>query len=380
MENNRLKRVMALGQSFWLDYIRRDLIKGGELERLIRDDDLRGMTSNPAIFEQAIVDSDTYDTDIRGMAGRSTQAIYETLSQRDVGDAADLFRRVYEATEGLDGYVSLEVNPNLARDTQGTLEEARRLWAALARPNILIKVPATAEGLPAIRQLLEEGINVNVTLLFGVPRYHEVAQAYLEALEARLAAGKALRPVASVASVFVSRIDVLVDPMLASLTAKGGREGASAKELAGTIAIANSKLAYQDFLETFGSDRFRPLRAAGARVQRLLWASTGTKNPAYRDTKYVEALIGPDTVDTLPRATLEAFRDHGTAMVALDQGIPDARERLATFAELGFDLDALTRQLEEEGVEKFKQPFAKLLEALTQRAAPSSTPSPAAKG
>ena len=369
MEKNRLKRTSALGQSLWLDYIRRDLITGGDLERLIRDDGLRGMTSNPGIFEQAIAGSDTYDADIRALAGQTTQAIYETLSQRDVGDAADLFRSVFDATEGLDGYVSLEVDPNLARDTQGTLQEARRLWAALDRPNILIKVPATTEGVPAIRQLLVEGINVNVTLLFAVPRYHEVAMAYLEALEARRARGKELRPVASVASFFVSRIDVLVDPLLASLMAQGGREGAAAKDLLGQVAIANSKLAYQDFQETFGSDRFGRLRAAGARVQRLLWASTGTKDPAYRDTRYVDALIGPDTVDTLPRATLDAFRDHGTVLATLGRGIPEARQRLATFAALGFDLEALTRRLEDEGVEKFKQPFGKLLAALAHRAA-----------
>ena len=369
MSMNRLKQVMGLGQSLWLDYIRRDLIHDGDLERLIREDDLRGMTSNPAIFEQAIVGSDTYDADIRALAGKGTQVIYESLSQRDVGDAADRFRPVYDATEGLDGYVSLEVDPNLARDTPGTLAEARRLWAALARPNILIKVPATAEGLPAIRQLLTEGINVNVTLLFGVPRYHEVALAYLEALETRLAQGKPLRPVASVASFFVSRIDVLVDPMLVTVVAKGGPEGAAAKDLTGNIAIANSKLAYQDFKATFDANRFQPLRAAGARVQRLLWASTGTKNPAYPDTRYVEALIGPDTVDTLPMATLEAFRDHGTALATLDQGVPEARAMIANFAALGFDLNALTQQLEDEGVEKFKQPFGKLLQALTERAA-----------
>ena len=368
MEDNRLRKLLALGQSPWLDYIRRDLLASGELARMIRRDGLRGMTSNPAIFEQAIVESDVYDADILGMAGQSTKAIAEALSQRDVRDAADAFRAVYDATEGLDGFVSLEVDPNLANDTQGTLEEARRLWAALDRPNVMIKVPATREGLPAIRQLLREGINVNVTLLFAVPRYHAVAQAHLEGLEARLGDGREIRPVASVASFFVSRIDTLVDPLLASRAAQGGPDAADAEGLLGRVAIANSQLAYQDFLETSGSDRAKALAAAGGRPQRLLWASTGAKNPAYRDTKYVEALIAAETVNTMPMATLAAFRDHGTARADLVAGNPEARTAMRRFADLGFSIEALTGQLEAEGVEKFKQPFGKLLQALAQRA------------
>ena len=250
----------------------------------------------------------------------------------------------------------------------GTLEEARRLWAALDRPNVMIKVPATREGLPAIRQLLREGINVNVTLLFAVPRYHAVAQAHLEGLEARLGDGREIRPVASVASFFVSRIDTLVDPLLASRAAQGGPDAADAEGLLGRVAIANSQLAYQDFLETSGSDRAKALAAAGGRPQRLLWASTGAKNPAYRDTKYVEALIAAETVNTMPMATLAAFRDHGTARADLVAGIPEARTAMRRFADLGFSIEALTGQLEAEGVEKFKQPFGKLLQALAQRA------------
>ena len=285
MSSNPLKRLGALGQSIWLDYIRRDLISSGGLRRLIEEDGLRGMTSNPSIFEKAIADSHDYDEDIRAMAldGKGVGAIYESLSQRDVQSAADEFRPLYDKTDGTDGFVSLEVNPHLAHDTRGTTEEGRRLWAALNRPNVLIKVPATANGLPAIQQLIGEGISVNVTLLFGLPRYRQVVEAYLAGVEARAAQGKPVKHLASVASFFVSRIDALVDPLLEKIMAQGGKEADLAKAARGQTAIASAKMAYRIYQEIFGSDRFKKLAAQGARAQRLLWASTSTKNPDYRD-------------------------------------------------------------------------------------------------
>ena len=369
MSDNRLKQLGTLGQSIWLDYIRRDLISSGKLRRLIEEDGLRGMTSNPSIFEKAIADSHDYDEDIRAMAleGNGAAAIYESLSQRDVESAADEFRPVYDATDGKDGYVSLEVNPHLAHDTGGTLKEARRLWAALNRPNVLIKVPATAEGLPAIRQLIGEGISVNVTLLFGLPRYRQVAEAYIAGTEARAAQGKPVKHVASVASFFISRIDALVDPILAGLVASGGTEADLAKRVRGQTAIASAKMAYQVYKEVFAGERFRKLAAQGARVQRLLWASTSTKNPEYSDVRYVEALIGPDTVDTVPLETLDAYRDHGEPRVRLEQDVEEARWAMSRLPELGIDIDKVTQQLEDEGVEKFNKPFDKLMETLAQR-------------
>jgi transaldolase len=369
MSDNPLKQLGTLGQSIWLDYIRRDLISSGKLRRLIEEDGLRGMTSNPSIFEKAIADSHDYDEDIRAMAleGNGAAAIYESLSQRDVESAADEFRPVYDATDGKDGYVSLEVNPHLAHDTGGTLKEARRLWAALNRPNVLIKVPATAEGLPAIRQLIGEGISVNVTLLFGLPRYRQVAEAYIAGTEARAAQGKPVKHVASVASFFISRIDALVDPILAGLVASGGTEADLAKRVRGQTAIASAKMAYQVYKEVFAGERFRKLAAQGARVQRLLWASTSTKNPAYSDVIYVEALIGPETVNTVPLETLDAYRDHGEPRVRLEQDVEEARWAMSRLADLGIDIDKVTQQLEDEGVEKFDKPFDKLMETLAQR-------------
>ena len=375
MKNNPLKQLGSFGQSIWLDYIRRDLIASGELRRLIEGDGLRGMTSNPAIFEKAIADSHDYDADIRAMAltGKDVAAIYESLSQRDVQSAADEFRPLYDRTDGQDGYVSLEVNPHLAHDPNGTMEEARRLWAALDRPNVFIKIPATANGLAAIQQLIGEGISINVTLLFGLPRYRQVAEAYLAGLEARLAQGKPIKSVASVASFFISRIDALVDPLLAKVVAQGGKQAAMAKNARGQVAIASAKMAYQIYKELFGSDRFRKLAAQGARVQRLLWASTSTKNPDYSDVKYVEALIGPNTVNTVPMETLDAYRDHGQPKARLDQDVAEARGVMERLPELGIDIDQVTRQLEDEGVEKFNQPFDKLMKTLAQRSAPHLT-------
>jgi transaldolase len=315
------------------------------------------------------VGSHDYDEDIQTLAkeGKGAKDIYEILSRRDVQKAADVFRPLYDRLDGRDGYVSLEVNPHLARDTSGTVEEARRLWAGLNRPNVFIKVPATSEGLPAIRQLISEGINVNVTLLFGLPRYRQVAEAYVAGLEARAAQGHDVSHIASVASFFVSRLDTLVDPLLEARIAQGGQTADLAKQALGQVAIASAKLAYQSWEEIFSEGRFKNLAGKGARVQRLLWASTGTKNPAYRDVKYLEALIGPDTVNTVPVETLDAFRDHGIPQATLDQDVAAASGILGQLGVFGIDLDALTQQLEDEGVEKFNQPFDKLMAALAER-------------
>jgi transaldolase len=366
MNTNPLKTLETFGQSLWLDYIRRDLVTSGQLRRLIEEDGLKGMTSNPSIFEKAIVDSHEYDEDIRAMAleGKGVNAIYETLSQRDVQSAADEFRSVYDTTDGHDGYVSLEVTPHLAHDTKGTVEEAHRLWKALARPNVFIKVPATTEGLSAIQALISEGINVNVTLLFGLPRYRQVADAYLAGLAARAAHGKPVNRVASVASFFVSRIDGMLDPLLEKVIVQGGEQAALAKTLRGHVAIASAKMAYQLYKGIFGSGRFKSLADQGARVQRLLWASTSTKSPDESDVKYVEALIGPDTVNTAPLVTLDAYRDHGNPKARLEHDVEAARLVLERLPELGINIDHVTQQLEDDGVEKFNEPFDKLFRTL----------------
>ena len=369
MKDNPLKKLETLGQSIWLDYIRRDLIASGKLRRLIEEDGLRGMTSNPSIFEKAIAESHIYDQDIRDMAlkKKSIKAIYEALSQRDVQNAADEFRPVYEKTDDKDGYVSLEVNPHLAHDTKGTIEEARRLWAALNRPNVFIKVPATSEGLPAIKQLISEGINVNVTLLFGLPRYRQVAVSYIAGLEARAAQGKPVKHVASVASFFLSRIDTLLDPLVGKFIEPSGKKTEIAKKVRGQVAIASARAAYQIYKEIFGSNRFKKLADQGARGQRLLWASTSTKNPDYSDVKYIEPLIGPDTVNTVPLETIDAYRDHGDPKSRIEQDVKEANWLMAQLPELGISIDEATQQLEDEGVKKFDEPFDKLMEALTKK-------------
>jgi transaldolase len=369
MRSNALKQLGTLGQSIWLDYIRRDLIASGGLRRLIEEDGLRGMTSNPSIFEKAIAESREYDQDIRALAlqGKDAGAIYEAVSQQDVCSAADQFRPLYDSTDGKDGYVSLEVNPHLAHDAKGTIDEARRLWGALNRPNVFIKVPATDQGLLAIRELIGEGISVNVTLLFGLPRYRQVAEAYIAGVEACAARGKPVKHLASVASFFISRIDALVDPLLEKLIAQGGPQADLAKKTRGQVAIASAKMAYQIYKEAFGADRFMRLAAQGARVQRLLWASTSAKNPDYRDVKYIEALIGPDTVNTAPIETLNAYRDHGDPQARLEQDVEEARRVLERLPELGIAIDSVTQRLEDEGVRKFDEPFDKLMEVLAQR-------------
>jgi transaldolase len=368
MKDNALKQMGNLGHSIWLDYIRRDLISDGRLERLIAEDGLCGMTSNPAIFKKAIVDSDDYAQDIQTMmhSGKDAKEIYEALSQSDVQNAADVFRTVYDNTHGKDGYVSLEVNPHLAHDTNGTIDEARRLWAALDRPNVYIKVPGTKEGLQAIQQLISEGININVTLLFGLTRYREVAEAYIAGLEARLSQGKSVKHVTSVASFFVSRIDANVDPILEKLMVGEGNAAQLAKKAHGQVAIASARVAYQIYKEIFGGERFAKLVDKGAQKQRLLWASTGTKDPSFSDVKYVEALIGADTVDTIPMETLDAFRDHGLPKARLEEDVEKAKLILQQLPELGIDIDKLTQELEQEGVEKFNEPFDKLMETLAK--------------
>ena len=373
MQANPLRELGTLGQSIWLDYIRRDLIVSGELRRLIQEDGVRGMTSNPSIFAEAIEGSRDYEQDIKVMSadGKGIAAIYEALSQKDVQSAADQFRPLYESSQARDGYVSLEVNPHLAHDTTGTMEEARRLWGALNRPNVFIKVPATAEGLPAIEQLIGEGINVNVTLLFGIPRYRQVIEAYLAGLEARAKVGKPVASVASVASFFVSRIDTLIDPLLEKLISLGGKNAETAEGLHGQVAIASAKAAYQIYKEICDSDRFRKLAHRGAQSQRLLWASTSTKNPEYSDVKYIEALIGRDTVDTVPVESLNNYRDHGQPELRIENEVGKAHRLLERLPGLGISIGKMTQQLEDEGVKKFSHSFdelmAKLGTAVSQR-------------
>jgi len=342
-----VKELQRFGQSPWLDFLGRDLLRSGELAALQEKWGLRGVTSNPAIFERAIDRGDDYGEAIERLAreGRSAPEIYERLVLEDVGAAADLFRPLYEETGGEDGFVSLEVSPRLADDVEGTCVEARRLWAALARPNVMIKVPATDAGLQAIRRLLADGLNVNVTLLFSLGRYREVAEAYLAGLEAAAASGRNLSTIASVASFFLSRIDTIVDDALEALVERKGQAGAVAAGLRGEVAIASARCAYGIFEEITGSDRFRRLAAAGARPQRLLWASTGTKNPKYSDIKYVEPLVGPRTVNTMPLATLAAYHEQGRPADRLRQDPEGAARVLAAVTEVSLDLDALTRRL-----------------------------------
>lgn len=359
---NRLVQLQRKGQSVWLDFIRRGLIESGELKRMIEEDGLRGLTSNPAIFMKAITGSDEYDEQIRELIAGSpniqTGELYEAIAISDIRAAADLLRPVFDRTDGEDGFVSLEVSPHLAYDTAGTMEEARRLWESVDRPNLMIKVPATQEGIPAIETLLAEGININITLMFSLHHYEAVAHAYLRALRKL----DDPRDACSVASFFVSRITHKVDQALEKV---GSDE---AHMLKGKIAIANAKMVYQRFRDIFHGEAFRELKQAGGRVQRVLWGSTSTKNPAYSDVLYVEELIGPETVNTMPPVTLEAFRDHGEVRGAtLLENVDQARMQLSKLDELGIQLDDITRELQEEGVKKFQEPFDALYEALDRK-------------
>jgi transaldolase len=370
MNENPLKLLEKYGQSIWLDYIRRDLLTSGKLRRYIDDDGLRGITSNPAIFFNAIAESTIYDQQIRDltMNNKNSTKIYEIISQQDVRNAADEFKSVYDKTKRQDGYVSLEVNPHLAHDTRGTIEEARRLWTALNRPNVFIKIPATLEGLPAIRQLISEAININVTLIFGLPRYRKVAEAYLSGLEDRAKQGKSLNNIASVASFFLGRIDSMLDPILEKLIESGSKTDPKAKNAHGQVAISSAKAAYQMYNEIFGSDRFKILEDKGARAQRLLWASTSTKNPNYSDIKYIESIIGKDTVNTVPPKTIDAYRDHGNPELRLERDVEEALRIMSSLPELGIDINKISQQLEDEGIVKFNEPFDKLMDAITKKA------------
>jgi len=368
-ETNPLRKLRSLGQSVWLDFLGRGLLESGELGRLVREDGLSGVTSNPSIFEKAIGGSRDYDEAIGRLAaeGKAPAGIYETLTVEDVQRAANVLRPVYDSSGGRDGFVSLEVSPHLAYDTEGTVAEARRLWRELARPNVFIKIPATQEGLPAIRRCIAEGLNVNVTLLFGLPRYRKVADAYLDGLQDRAAQGGRLDNLASVASFFLSRIDTLADPMLEKIVGEGGPNADQARALVGRLAIASAKMAYAIHKEVFTGERFRKLAACGARPQNLLWASTSTKNPAYSDVKYIEPLIGPDTINTLPMEAINAYRDHGHPVLTLPDAAEEAARAMARLAQLGIDIDALTAQLEREGVQKFVQAYDSLLETLRKK-------------
>ncbi len=364
MSANPLRALAALGQSVWLDYIRRSALEDGTFARLIADDGLAGITSNPAIFEKAIARHHDYDAAIGAMAreGLDALAMYERLAIDDVRSACDLFRGVHAASGGRDGFVSLEVSPRLADATEETVAEGRRLWAAVGRPNLMIKVPATRAGLPAIRRLLAAGVNVNVTLLFGIERYRAVALEHLAALEERDAAGAGAASVASVASFFLSRIDTMVDGLL---DAHPDRRAAGA--LRGEAAVACARLAYAEFEAVAASPRWRALAERGAQPQRLLWASTSTKDPAYGDVKYVDAIVAPLTVNTLTPETLAAYRDHGDPAVRIRDRLDAARALPARLAALGIDLDGVAQRLEREGVRKFVDPFEKLLAALARR-------------
>jgi transaldolase len=370
-KNGPMWELTELGQSAWLDYIRRGILEDGELERLIRELAVRGVTSNPAIFEQAIAQSDDYDGALEDLAARGADAMeaYEQLAIEDIRAAADLFRPLFDETKGADGFVSLEVSPELAHDTGETIAEARRLWKALDRPNVMIKIPGTAEGIPAVEQALAEGINVNVTLLFSLEGYETVMDAYIRGLERRAGNGEPIDRIASVASFFISRVDTAVDAKLERLAeqAPDPEERRRILGLRGAAAIANAKLAYQRFQEVFGGPRFAALRERGARVQRPLWASTSTKNPDYRDVVYVEELIGPETVNTMPLNTLKAFAEHGEAARRVDGDLPVAKAKLAALDELGIDLGEVTRQLQVEGVEKFVVPFRDMLDSVRKK-------------
>jgi transaldolase/glucose-6-phosphate isomerase len=372
---NPLKSLLGYGQSMWLDYIRRDLFTSGKLKKMIDDDGLRGMTSNPSIFEKAIGESSLYDDMLAEFASRNdldTTACYEQIAIRDIQDAADALRPVYESSKFRDGYVSLEVSPLLALETQKTIDEARRLWKAVNRENVMIKIPGTAEGLPAIRQAIGEGININVTLLFAQEVYEKVAESYIAGVEDLSKRGGDLRKMASVASFFISRIDSLVDSMINEKlkATNDAKQQELLKSVLGKVAIANGKLTYLRYQRLFSGTRWQALAAQGAQTQRVLWASTSTKNPAYRDVMYVEELIGPDTVNTMPPATIDAFRDHGRLRNSLTEDVAGAQNVMDNLARAGIPIKEVTTRLTEEGVKLFADAFNKLLAAVEKNTQP----------
>lgn len=373
MSTNPLIELTKLGQSVWNDNIERKLVTSGELKRLIEEDGLSGVTSNPAIFEKAIAGSELYADQLRDVAekGLAPQAIYEALAIQDIQMAADVLESVYDKSGGTDGFVSLECSPLLANDTQGTIVETRRLWKLLDRKNVMIKIPGTPEGIPAIEQSIYEGININITLLFSLKAYEQTMEAYIRGLERRVAENKPIDRISSVASFFVSRIDSAVDKELDRRISKttDQEEKTKLQSLLGRVAIANAKLAYQKYKKVFHGERFAALKQKGAQVQRPLWASTSTKNPVYPDVYYVEALIGPETVDTLPPATIVAFRDHGRARVTIEDNLDEERALLARLESIGISLDQVTSHVLTDGVKLFVEPFEKLLKTIQSRAA-----------
>ncbi len=371
MPENRLRQLHDAGQSLWLDFIDRSILRNGDLVRRIRDDALTGMTSNPTIFEKALAEGSAYDDQLRGApSGLTAMDMFELVETSDVRDACDIFAPVYEATKGADGYVSIEVSPSAANDARATVAEAQRLWAMVDRPNVMIKVPGTAEGATAVRTLIGAGINVNITLLFAIEAHARVIAAYLAGLEDRMKAGKPITGLASVASFFVSRVDTEVDKRLDAIAAtRSGADRDRVLALRGRAAIANAQLAYKLFREQFTGGRWASLAAAGASVQRPLWASTSTKNPAYRDVMYVEQLIGPDTVNTMPPATIDAFRDHGVVARTVDADFDGARRTLDELKAVGVDLDDVTDQLLREGLASFQKSFDSLTGGLARKSA-----------
>lgn len=365
---NPIAQLHRLGQSLWLDYIRRDLLRSGELAQMVARGQVRGVTSNPTIFEQAISEGDLYTASMRPMvsSGWSPERILDSLTLEDIRDATSILLPLYEATNGEDGFVSVEVSPDLADDGEASLREARRIWTEVNRPNVMIKIPATLAGVPAIEQAIFEGININVTLIFSLQRYAQVIEAYQCGLERRLERGQSLDHVASVASFFISRVDTKVDALLEQ---KLHVKSALVAALRGKIAIANAKLAYAQFKGAFGGERFERLQLHGARLQRPLWASTSTKNPAYPDTYYVDNLIGPHTVNTVPPKTLAAFDDHGVAGLTLEQDLADARGQIDALASIGISMQVVTDELEQEGVDQFARSFASVLKTIAKRTA-----------
>ena len=361
MSKSRLHQLSELGQSVWIDFLSREMLRSGKLARLMEEDAVVGITSNPTIFQKAISEGDAYDEQIRACLEQTDdpREIFWRLAEKDVGDACDVLRPVWDEGHGRDGYVSIEVDPNLAGDTEGTIVEARRLHAEIDRPNLHVKIPATKQGLPAIEEMIASGKNINVTLIFSLQRYEEVAEAYTRGLERLVDSGGDPSRVASVASFFVSRVDTETDKRLDAI---GGHD-----ELKGRLAIANAKLAYQRYKKLFSGERWAPLAAKGATSQRCLWASTSTKNPAYRDVMYVEELIGPDTVNTMPEETIRAFQDHGEVALTLEQGIDEAERLFGQLAEAGIDYEDVVRVLEEEGVQKFADSFAELLDGISAK-------------
>lgn len=370
----KIHDLANLGQSIWLDYISRSFITSGDMNNLINLG-IRGVTSNPSIFEKAITGSSDYDLELDTLIkdGYTVEKLYESLTVVDIQKAADLLSPIYQQSNGEDGYVSLEVNPNLAYDTNSTIEEAQRLWDIVNRPNLMIKIPATEKGLPAITQSIKSGINVNVTLIFSIDRYQDVVEAYLQGLESRLKDGDDIDKIASVASFFVSRLDTKVDKHLTEIIRNHTNQASVARSLLGKTAVSNAKLAYQSFKRLFASNRFRELQKRGARAQRPLWASTSTKNPDYSDILYVQELIGPNTVNTLPEDTLKAFLDHGMVKPTIENGVEESKENLNSLGKLKISLDQVTNELEEEGVDSFRRSFNNLIDSIAKKRASFSS-------